>query len=211
MNLYLLWKKDEAPETYKLYEAWAKTQLDAPIKILHSDWEGEYLGKEFILYLKSRETEQKLIVHDTPQQNGVAKCQNQTIVKQTQALLHTSSFPRSLWGEAMCHVLWLMNRTPTKAVVGKTPFEATFRKKPNLGEVWEWGNKVWVGIEGEDKLGGRVKEGRWMGILVIPKVFMSTGQTKGLLRQNVMSIMTELGHQSPISKGRNGMNLSKKR
>ena len=28
----------------------------------------------------------------------------------------------------------------------------------------EWGEKVWVRIEGGDKLGGHVHEGKWMGI-----------------------------------------------
>ena len=60
--------------------------------------------------------------------------------------------------------MWLMNQTPTKAVDGKTPFEAAFGKKPDWSEVQEWGEKVWVRIEGGDKLGERVKEGRWMGI-----------------------------------------------
>ena len=81
MNLYLLRKKDKCPEKYKEYEAWAETQLGACIKILHSDRGGEYLGKEFITYLNSRGTKQKLTVHDTPQQNGVAERQNRTIVE----------------------------------------------------------------------------------------------------------------------------------
>jgi hypothetical protein len=163
-HLYLLRKKDEVPETYKQYEAWAKTQLDAAIKILHSDRGGEYLGKGFILHLKSKGTEQKLTVHDTPQHNGVAERRNRTIVERICALLHAGGLPRSLWGEAARHVVWLMNRTPTKAVHGKTPYEAAFGKKPDLSEVREWGEKVWVRIEGGDKLGGRVKEGRWMGV-----------------------------------------------
>ena len=52
-----------------------------------------------------------------------------------------------------------MNRTSTKAVEGMTPFEAAFGKKPDLRYVREWGGKVWVHIEGGNKLGGRVKEG----------------------------------------------------
>ena len=44
----------------------------------------------------------------------------------------------------------------------KTPFEATFNKKPNHCEVWEWGEK-WVRTEGGSKLGGHVQEGRWLG------------------------------------------------
>ena len=57
-----------------------------------------------------------------------------------------------------------MNRTSTKAVDRKTLYEAAFVKKPNLRDVRKWGEKVWVRIEGGDKLGGQVHEGRWMGI-----------------------------------------------
>ncbi|KAJ3511824.1 hypothetical protein NLJ89_g3875 [Agrocybe chaxingu] len=72
-NLYLLRKKDETFAAYRDYEAWCDTQLSACVKILHSDQGGEYLGKEFLLHLKSKGTEQKLTVHDTPQHNGVTE------------------------------------------------------------------------------------------------------------------------------------------
>ena len=163
-NLYLLAKKSDAFESYKTYEAWCSTQLDARIKVLHSDRGGEYLGKEFILHLNSKGTKQKLTVHDTPQQNGVAERRNRTIVERIRALLHSSGLPKSLWGEAARHVVWLMNRTFTKAVDDMTPYEAAFLKKPNLGKVREWGEKVWVRTEGGDKLGRRVREGRWLGL-----------------------------------------------
>ena len=45
-----------------------------------------------------------------------------------------------------------------------TPYEATFGKKPDLREVREWGERVWVRVEGGNKLGKRVREGRWMGL-----------------------------------------------
>jgi len=44
------------------------------------------------------------------------------------------------------------------------PFEAAFGRKPNLWCVHEWGEKVWVCIKKGNKLGGRAKEGRWLGI-----------------------------------------------
>ena len=163
-HLYLLRAKSDAFTTYKEYEAWCKTQLDAKIKVLHSDRGGEYLDKEFTLYLKKQGVNQKLTVHDTASQNGVAERRNRTIVERIHALLHASGLPKFLWGEAARHVVWLMNRTSTKAVDGMTPYEAAFRRKPNLKDVREWGEKVWVRVEGGDKLGGRVREGRWMGI-----------------------------------------------
>jgi hypothetical protein len=48
-----------------------------------------------------------------------------------------------------------------KAIKGMTPFEAPFGKKPNLSE---WGENFYVRVERGTKLGGRVQEGRWLGI-----------------------------------------------
>jgi hypothetical protein len=79
-------------------------------------------------------------------------------------LLHASGLPRFLWGEAARHVVWLMNRILTRAVDGKTPYEASFGKKLDLHHVHEWGEKVWVRTEKGDKLGGCVTEGHWLGI-----------------------------------------------
>ena len=163
-HLNLLRKKNEAPKAYKDFDAWCETQLDARIKVLNSDRGGEYVGADFVNYLKSRGTEQKLNVHDTLQQAGVAERRNRTIAERIHALLHASGLPKSLWGEAARHVVWLLNRTPTKAVKGKTPFEAAFGMKPDMSGVREWGDKVWVRVEAGNKLGGRVREGHWMGI-----------------------------------------------
>jgi hypothetical protein len=81
------------------------------------------------------------------------------IFKHINALLHASGLLRMLWGEAVHHVLWLMNHTLMKAVAGKTPYKVAFGIKPDLSQLWEWGKKVWVWIEGGDKLGGWVREG----------------------------------------------------
>ena len=163
-HLYLLRKKDEAPKMYKQYEAWVETQLGAKIKVLNSDRGGEYQGEEFVEYLKSKGTHQKLNIHDAHHQTGVAERRNRTIAERVRALLHASGLPKNLWGEAARHVVWLLNRTSTKAVEGMTPYEATFGKKPNLKGVREWGEKVYVRVEKGTKLGGRVREGRWLGM-----------------------------------------------
>jgi hypothetical protein len=44
-NLYLLAKKSKAFDFYKDYKAWCSTQLDAHIKILHSDRGEKNLGR----------------------------------------------------------------------------------------------------------------------------------------------------------------------
>ena len=94
---------------------------------------------------------------------------------------------------------------------GKTPFEAAFGKKPDLMEVWEWGEKVWVRIEGGDKLGGQVHEGQWMGISEDLKgIRVYWPATKQLPPSGISTMINQL-HQSLVSKGRNGMVLLKQK
>ena len=45
-----------------------------------------------------------------------------------------------------------------------TPYEAAFRKKPDMRDVCKWGEKVWVCTETSSKLGGHICEGTWLGI-----------------------------------------------
>ena len=78
-HLYLLKTKDETAKTYKKYEVWVEVHMGKKIKVLNSDRGGEYQGAEFVDYLKTKGTVQKLNVHNTPQHAGVAECCNRTI------------------------------------------------------------------------------------------------------------------------------------
>ena len=124
-TLYLLKTKDEVPWAYKQCKAWVETQMGKKVKVLNSDQGGEYQGADFVEYLKSKGTVQKLNVHDTPQHAGVAECCNRTIGERIHALLHASGLLKFLWGEAARHVVWLLNRMTTKAVEGMTPLSQT--------------------------------------------------------------------------------------
>ena len=121
--------------------------------MLHSDQGGKYLGNEFVMYLKRQGTAQQLTTHDMPQHNGIAEWLNRTILERVCVLLHASSQPKFLWGEAMHHIVWLKNRTPTKVLGGLMLYEVVFGQKPNLSKVWEWGSEVYARKERENKLG----------------------------------------------------------
>ena len=80
-HVYFLQMKDKQPDVYKGYKAWVENHMGVRIKVLNSDQGGEYLGTDFAVYLKSRGTLQKLSVHDTHQESGVAEHCNRTIVE----------------------------------------------------------------------------------------------------------------------------------
>ena len=97
------------------------------------------------MYLQSQGTTRKLTIHDTPEYNGISECLNHTLLERMQALLHASKLPKKLWGEAITHMVWLKNRTPTCTLPDKkTPYEMLNKKKPSLAGLHEWGESVWV-------------------------------------------------------------------
>ena len=72
-KIYFLHGKDETFGCYKHYEVWLLNQHGVQIKCLRSDRGGEYKSDEFSEHLKKAGTVRKLVVHDTPEHNGVAE------------------------------------------------------------------------------------------------------------------------------------------
>lgn len=49
------------------------------------------------------------------------------------SMLYEKKIPYIFWGEAVNTVVYLINRSPTKALHKKTPFEAFSGRKPGVG------------------------------------------------------------------------------
>jgi hypothetical protein len=47
--------------------------------------------------------------------------------------------PGAFWGEAVMTAVYLPNRAPTKAVIGKNPYEAIYGRKPNMSHLRTFG------------------------------------------------------------------------
>ena len=132
------------------------------IKNFQSDKEGEYTSKEFLQHTKSKGTVQRFLVHEVHGQNGVPERAHYTLLDGVQALLSASGLPASLWGEALKHMVWIRNQSPTKALDGMMPYEALYSEKPTLKGVREWGSLCWI-TRKFSKIWERAEEGRWIG------------------------------------------------
>jgi hypothetical protein len=47
-------------------------------------------------------------------------------------MMKAKKMPVEFWGEAVTTAMFILNRVPTKALKGKTPFEAWHGHKPNV-------------------------------------------------------------------------------
>ena len=66
-----------------------------------------------------------------PQQNGVAKRRNRTILDITRSMISYSELPVFLWDNALETVAYILNYVPSKSVP-KTPRELWSGRKPTL-------------------------------------------------------------------------------
>src|SRR5712691_7030615 len=100
--------------------------------------------------------------HNPPQHNGVAESLHRRLVERMRAILHESGLPKSLWAEALQFVVWVKNRTLTRALGNVTPIEKLTGKKPNIAGLPEWGQRVWVHTAGNSKLDARAATAHWV-------------------------------------------------
>ena len=161
--LHFLAKKSETLEAYRKDETWILNHGGSPIQYLRCDRGGEFTSNEFNKHLEDKGTQRELTVHDSPPQNGVSERGMRTRAEATRALLLASGLPRSLWAEAMLHSVWLQNRSATRALNGKTPYEMVKGVKPYLGGLQEFGVAAYVKNTKAGKLDARAAKGRFVG------------------------------------------------
>ena len=143
-EIVMLRNRSEVIQAFKNYKRKVEKQTGKSIKKIRTDNGKEYLSKEFNAYLEEEGITRQLTVEYTPQQNGVAERANRTIVEMARCMLFEANFPNSLWAEMVNTAVYLRNRSATKSLEGKTPFEAWTQQKPCVKFLTTIGSKTIV-------------------------------------------------------------------
>jgi transposase InsO family protein len=146
MFIYFLKTKDEVLRTFQEFKTMAEKQTGKVIKLLRSDNGGEYVSRAFDNYLKSQGIRHHTTVPYTPEQNGVAERANRTILERVRSMSHHQGLSKEYWAEAASTAVYLINRSPTKALVDMTPEEAWTGTKPSLSHIRTFGCKAYAHV-----------------------------------------------------------------
>jgi len=139
MWVALLTTKGAAADAIKHLQAAAEKKSGKKLRTLRTDNGREFTVAEFAAYCAKEGIQRHYSVPYTPQQNGVVERHNQTVVAMARALLKQRGLPARFWDEAVVTAVHLLNRAPTKALNGVTPYEAWHGKAPEVGYLRTFG------------------------------------------------------------------------
>ena len=134
-----------------MWKALVEIERGKKLKVLHTGGGGEYTSTEFEHFLQSAGIGHEQTVPKTPEQNGVAERMNRTLVESVRSVLADAHLPHEFWAEALSTMVYLRNRSPTKAVSGKTRYEAWTTKKPSVSHPWVFGCKAYAHVPKDER------------------------------------------------------------
>ena len=138
MDIFLR-SKDEALNAFKNFRSFVEKNSEQKIRVFRTDRGGEFMSNDFKRYCEEAGITRHYTAPYTPQQNGIVERRNRTVVEMARSCLKEMSLPSKLWGEAVRHAVYLLNKLPTRALSGKTPYEVWYKKKPDVSYVRVFG------------------------------------------------------------------------
>jgi len=121
--IYLIKHKSEVLKCFQNFSSLIENQYDAWVKVLRTDNGTEYVNNEFGNFLSAKGILHQTTCLDTPPQNRVAERKNHHILEVARSLMYTMNVPKFLWSEAVVTAVYLINRTPSRLLGWKTPYE----------------------------------------------------------------------------------------
>jgi transposase InsO family protein len=144
---------DEVSEVFLQYKAAVETASGCKIRRFRCDnGRGEYFNATFkSILIKSGISYEPSAPH-TQNQNGVSERKIRTIVERFRSMLLDSRLPYRFWAEAADTATYLINRSPTKALQNRTPYETWYGYKPNNVHLRKFGCDAYLILPKKAKL-----------------------------------------------------------
>ncbi|GJS07967.1 integrase, catalytic region, zinc finger, CCHC-type containing protein [Tanacetum coccineum] len=165
--------EDEAPDAIIKCIKNIQVHLNATVRNVRTDNGTEFVNQTLRDFFENVGISHQTSVARTPQQNGVVKRRNRTLVEAARTMLIFSKAPLFLWAEAINTACYTQNRSLIRLQYNKTPYELMHDKKPNLSFFHVFGSLCYPTNDSEDlgKLNAKVDIGIFVGYVQVKKAF----------------------------------------
>ncbi|GJR34407.1 putative ribonuclease H-like domain-containing protein [Tanacetum coccineum] len=115
--------KDETSGILKSFITRIENLVDHKVKVIRSDNRTEFKNREMNHFCDMKGIVRQFSVARTPQQNGVAKRRNRTLIEAARTMLADSMLLTTFWVEAVSTACYVQNRVLVVKPQNKTPYE----------------------------------------------------------------------------------------
>ncbi|GJU36259.1 putative ribonuclease H-like domain-containing protein [Tanacetum coccineum] len=123
----------------------------------------------------------------TPQQNGVAKRRNRTLIEAARTMLANSKLPTTFWTEAVNTACYVQNRVLVVKPHNKTPYKKFHGRTPTLSFIRPFGYPVTIlnTIDHLSKFDGKADKGFFVGYSLNSKAFRVFNSRTRIVEENL--------------------------
>jgi transposase InsO family protein len=130
--VFFLHDRSETQEVLKKFLKRAQNEFDAKVKKIRSDSGSESKNTQVEDYLDQEGTKHEFLAPYTPQQIGVAKRKNRTLIELARTMLDEYKTSEWFWTEAINMACHAVNRLYLHQLLKKTLYELLTGNKPNV-------------------------------------------------------------------------------
>lgn len=149
--VYFLKQKTEVYEKVKAFLQLSKNAYGYNIKVFRSDNGTEFVNNRMKALFESEGIRHQRTVPYTPEQNGSAEREMRTIMEAARTMLYSKNMELKFWAEAVNAAAFVINRTGTSTIEGKSPYELWCEQKPHIKEFQPFGCDVFAHIPKEKR------------------------------------------------------------
>ncbi|GJV91922.1 putative ribonuclease H-like domain-containing protein [Tanacetum coccineum] len=169
--VFFLATKDETSGILKTFITEIENQLDHKVKVIRSDNGTEFKNSIMNQFCEMKGIKREFSVARTPQQNGVARKKNRTLIEAATTMLVDSKLPTTFWAEAVNTACYVLNGILVIKSHNKTPYELIHGRPPLIDFMKPFGYLVTI-LNTRDLLGkfdGKADKGYFVGYSVVSK------------------------------------------
>nr|GFD07047.1 retrovirus-related Pol polyprotein from transposon TNT 1-94 [Tanacetum cinerariifolium] len=164
--------KDETSDILKKFITEIENLKDYKVKIIRCDNGGEFRNKEMNDFCSQKGIKREFSNARTPQQNGVAKRRNRTLIEAARTMLADAKLPVTFWAEAVNTACYVQNRVLVNKSQNKTLYELFNGKTPAIGFLKPFGCLMILNtLDNLRKFEAKGDEGYFIGYSMSSKAF----------------------------------------
>ncbi|GJT38378.1 putative RNA-directed DNA polymerase [Tanacetum coccineum] len=153
---YMLKGKDDVYDSIVNFTNMLSNQFETKVKKFRSDNGSEFVNNKLQNFLNEKGILHQTSCVYTPQQNGIVERKHRHLLNVARSLMFQGELPLYLWPECILTTVYLINRTPSSVLSGKSPFYLVYGHDPSLSHLRVFGCLCYATIlNNQDKFSSR--------------------------------------------------------